>query len=498
MTTKVLLIQPTPSVSSPQKSPPLSILHVGEALKQAKARGKSDETYEVRYFDERWDDAPDMAWPDVVGVSSMTGYQIRGAIRWMKEAKRHGKRTVLGGVHATMQADQCLAEGYVDSVVIGEGEWAVLDAIHGGHKQKVHAINLRMADMVSPVSPDTIRYFRYSAHTGDVMLMASRGCPYTCKFCYIVPFFHNKKGEIRWAKVDLEDWKRDILTLKRATGFRQMAHGDDWIGPVERLFEIVEFLKAHDIKYWPSIRAHQINDEVAKQLKELGVEKLSIGIETASPRMLELVDKGNGLDDLRQCVSSLAKHDLWPLLYYINGMPTETPDEMNQTLDFADWAYRQFKGGRITQNFYAYVPLPGNSLWDMVDKTNLPKTLAEWSNFSLNQTHNKLASNLYHIAGLTFHQGQGDKTDRNFPGLSRLLIRPFEILASLRWRHRFFRWFDAEKWIIEWLLKWASLRQERRAKTKVGKSIFDMDVMDWAVPEGDAGARGEYMTGEIK
>ena len=42
MTTKVLLIYPTPSISSPQKSPPLSILHVGQALREAKARGKSD------------------------------------------------------------------------------------------------------------------------------------------------------------------------------------------------------------------------------------------------------------------------------------------------------------------------------------------------------------------------------------------------------------------------------------------------------------------------
>lgn len=42
MTTNVLLVYPVPSVSSPQKSPPLSILHVGRALSEAKARGKSD------------------------------------------------------------------------------------------------------------------------------------------------------------------------------------------------------------------------------------------------------------------------------------------------------------------------------------------------------------------------------------------------------------------------------------------------------------------------
>ena len=81
MATNVLLIFPQPSQTSPQKSPPLSILHVGEALREAKQRGVSDETYRVRYFDERYDEPPDIGWADVVGVSSITGYQLRGAIQ---------------------------------------------------------------------------------------------------------------------------------------------------------------------------------------------------------------------------------------------------------------------------------------------------------------------------------------------------------------------------------------------------------------------------------
>lgn len=497
MTTKVLLAFPTPSVSSPQKSPPLSILHVGEALRQAKSRGKSGTDFEIRYWDGRYDDWPDMDWPDIVGCSTMTGYQIKGAIKILKDAKAHNKKTILGGIHATMQYAQCLSEPYVDSVVVGQGEWAILDAIDGGPKAEVHAVNLRTDEMVSPVSPDTLIHFKRSAITGDTMLMASRGCPYKCRFCYIVPFFHNKPGEIRWAKVDLDQWKSDILYLKKTVGITQLEHGDDWIGPSERLFEILEFLKKNGIKYRPSIRAHQITDEVARRMKELGVEHLSVGIETASPRMLELVDKGNGLPEITRCVEALAKYELWPLLYYITGFVTETQEEINETLDFADWAYKQFRG-KVTQNFYAWVPLPGNALWDMVDKSDLPQTMEQWSNFSLNQTHNKQASNLYHVAGLTFHRGKGDKTDRNFPGLSRLTILPFEMLSEWRWKNRRFNNFETEKWFIEWLLKWASLRYENKIK-KTSYKVSDMDVADWGVRENhpDVGAKGEYATGEI-
>src|SRR3990167_182387 len=274
--TRVALVYPLPSRASPQKSPCLSILHVGEALKQAKAIGKSDEDYEVKYFDLRYDDITpeDFKWADCVGVSSMTGIQLGGAIWTMKEAKKYGKRTVLGGIHGTMLPQESLSEDFVDCVVVGEGEWAMIDAIHGGPKQIVQAVNLRTEDMVSPVSPGTLIHFKRSAVTGDTALMTSRGCSYSCAFCYIVPFFH-KKSELWWAKVDLEEWKKDILYLRDHEGVRKLEHSDDWVGPVDRLFEILEFLRSAGIQYQPSIRAHQINDEVAGRMKELGVEHLS-------------------------------------------------------------------------------------------------------------------------------------------------------------------------------------------------------------------------------
>lgn len=178
MSTKVLLIYPVPSIASPQRSPPLSILYVGEALKQAVKRGMSDEEFEVRYFDERYDDMPDIDWPDIVGVSSMTGYQLKGAILWLQYAKLHNKRTILGGIHATMQPEQCLEEPYVDSVVLSEGEWAVLDAIGGSRIAQRH-LN---GEHVSPVSPDTLIHFQRSAKTGDTILLTSRGCPFRCQF----------------------------------------------------------------------------------------------------------------------------------------------------------------------------------------------------------------------------------------------------------------------------------------------------------------------------
>lgn len=486
MSTKVLLCYPTPSVSSPQKSPPLSILHVGRALSEAKARGKSDEDYEVRYFDERYDNYPDMSWPDVVGVSSMTGYQLKGAIRILKDAKSNGKRTILGGIHVTMQSEQCLAEPFVDAVVLSEGEWGVVEAIHGGAKQKVQTHLASTANHVSPVAPETLIHFKRSARTGDSVLMTSRGCPFRCGFCYIQEFF-----ERAWQPVDMDRWKRDVLYLKENAGVVKYEHGDDWIGKWPRARGIIKFLWDNGIEYRPSIRAHQITDDVAREMSEMGIKHISVGMETASKRMLELTQKDITIEDQVMCAEALSHYGIWPLYYWITGFPTETPEEINETLDMADRIY-DIHNGRLTQNFYAYTALPGSPLFDLVDKNTLPNTMEEWSAYSLNQTLDERASNLYHIGGLHFHRGRGDKTDRNFPGHRRFLIAPFENLASWRWKNRQFTHFGLEKRGIEYLLKWASRRYELKT---TGKKVQQADIMDWGVRE--SGAKGEYMTGEI-
>jgi radical SAM superfamily enzyme YgiQ (UPF0313 family) len=281
-----------------------------------------------------------------------------------------------------------------------------------------------------------------------------------------------------------------VLYLKEHAGVTKYEHGDDWIGKWPRAREIIRFLWDHGIEYRPSIRAHQITDDVAREMADMGIRHISVGMETASERMLKVTAKDITPAHQIECAEALAKHGIWPLYYWITGFPTETPEEINETLDQADRLYA-IHGGKLTQNFYAYTALPGSPLFDLVDQELLPKTMAEWSTYSLNQTLDERASNLYHIGGLHFHQGPGDKTDRNFPGALRALIAPYEAEATRRWRERDFTNFDDSKAAIERLLRDASTRYELAA---TGTAPADVDIMDWGVRES---ARGEFMTGEI-
>ena len=444
---KILFVYPIASLQSPQMSPPLPVLHVGESMRKY--------GHEIRYFDERWDPEPDMDWPDVVGISSMTGYQLKGSIKYMKLAKEHGKKTIFGGIHPTSVPEQCIVEDYVDVVVKSEGELAMVDALDAEPGTIVERQMLNTEDMVSPVSEHTLHYFKKSSESGDTILLTSRGCPFRCGFCYIQQFF-----ERSWQSVDLDRWKEDIITLRDEVGMTKLEHGDDWPGKMNRIIEIVKFLWDTGVEYRPSIRAHQIKDEDASLMAEMGIKHISIGMETGSERMLKLMEKDITKEEQIECAEALANHGIWPLYYWITGFPTETTAEVNETLEQAQLLHEIHKkvGGSCTQNFYAYTALPGSPLYDYVDKSELPTTMEEWSNYSLHQTYDKRASNLYHIGGLRFHMGKGDKTDRNFPGLKRLLILPFELMFMVRWKLKFFDFF-IEKKPLEWLLSWAGSNQ---------------------------------------
>ena len=396
-----------------------------------------------------------MTWPDIVGVSSMTGYQLKGAIRYLKLAKKFGKKTVFGGIHPTSVPDQCIVEDFVDVVVCSEGEIGMLDAIDAPPGTIVKRKSVGTSDMISPVTDDTIEYFKRPAESGDTILLTSRGCPFRCGFCYIQNFF-----ERSWHSVDMDRWKQDILRLRDELGLKKLEHGDDWPGKMPRILEIVKFLWDNGIEYRPSIRAHQINDESAKAMADMGIKHISVGMETGSVRMLKLTAKDITKKHQIVCAEALAKHGIWPLYYWITGFPTETQEEVNETLDQAELCHEihQKVGGNCTQNFYAYTALPGSPLYDMVDKSHLPTTMEAWSDYSLHQTHDHRANALYHIGGLRFHMGKGDKTSRNFPGLKRLLILPFEVSALLRWKFKYFD-FYWEKKPLEWLLEWASTGQ---------------------------------------
>ncbi len=466
---RVALVFPNPSSTSPQKSPPLAILYVGE---RAKVDG-----HEVRYLDERWNTKAEIEsairWADVVGISTQTGEQLKNAVAISKFAKSVGAYRVMGGVHPTFCAEQLIQEGHTDAVVLGEGEEIFADVLAqiqakqplgelggvavGSTGGKV-VINprprfLKGEEIVSPVSEATLPFFIKANKTNDVTLPSSRGCAFSCNFCFNVTFNKSK-----WRPVPLDHWKEQVLRVHKVSPIRWMQPVDDWMGPKKRVMEVGGFLHSLGIGWKPSIRAHQVDEELAEFLAKNGCTTIALGVETGSPYVLEhIVNKGETLEDIVHAAEALSKYDVQAMYSFMLGFPGETKEQRGESFDFADRLYGIHNGNCLI-SFYVYAAFPGTPLYNEAIKTgrNVPRNTEEWIRCSFETAGTQEEKNIYHISGINFQRGSRGKTSKNFPGWKRAVFKPLEIACQLRWKHRYFEHFDWEQKMINKALKWAA------------------------------------------
>jgi radical SAM superfamily enzyme YgiQ (UPF0313 family) len=434
--------------------------------------------HEITYFDARWDQdfEKKLAEVEVVGVSSMSGYQLGQALGYLKRAHAAGKTTIMGGVHCTLAPETCIHESYIDYLVIGEGEETLVDLLEHldtpwnvfgvwmKHPTlpKPHSFYagprpiMRAEYIESPIDDQTMRYFELAAETNDVMLPASRGCPNKCGFCYNAA----KPEGGKWQPIPLETWLKDLDRLRDhgiAIPFLQI--GDDWLGAKARIFDIGEALAHRSIQWHLSIRANQIDTELVSRLSDMWCEGVSIGIESGSEAILKVMNKRIKVEDSIRAATLLARYCIKPLYYFILGTPTETPAQMRETMDLADKLYKIHRGN-CSIAFFGFDPLIGTPLYKLAESIgqSVPKTLDECCNRERSKTPNPMINAVYYIAGLTFHRRK-DKTGKNFPGVRRLLILPFELLCVIRWKMRFFSWFGLERRMIQYLLSHAGRKK---------------------------------------
>ena len=179
--------------------------------------------------------------PDLIGFSVSVGGIIQEAIEQSKEFKRLNPSINIawGNVHPSMLPEQTLDEDYVDFVVIGPGEYTMLElADHVGKGKpkslgEINGLAFKQDDkvIVNPDRPfiknldelpDPAWHLVPMEDYWEKSLNTSRGCPSQCIFCYNPPFHKGQLGD----KVELgqylifnEELERflDVFEFRRLT-----------------------------------------------------------------------------------------------------------------------------------------------------------------------------------------------------------------------------------------------------------------------------------------
>lgn len=385
------------NISNPEDMhiPPLGQLYIGNSLKH---EGYDVEVHhisrdEVKKYAKKISDTN----PLYVGTSCMTGNQTAHSATFSKEFKKLSDAPLVwGGIHPSLMPQQCINEKYIDVVAVGEGEDVSVDLA------KVFEGKMRIEDVKGilwkkegkiitnsprPLTPqDKIDQYKldydlidFEAHLDKqwgcnriLTTVTSRGCVYSCTFCYNIIF-----NERRWRAHSAEKVIMELKELKDRYGIDGVRFYDDFFfANPPRALKIVDAIR---LPWFAEVRIDSMREKVVEKMIETECKEALFGLESGSERILKMMKKCFTKDLVKERVKVLSKaKDLKVVGSFILGVPTETRDEAFETIDFALELANIHENMRYSFGFY--LPYPGSEMYDMAVKLGFkpPEKTEDW------------------------------------------------------------------------------------------------------------------------
>jgi radical SAM superfamily enzyme YgiQ (UPF0313 family) len=478
--------------------PPFGLMYVADALTQAGFQAKI--FHETEAYVDEFVRAVVTDRPLFVGLSTITGPQLRPVIETSRRLKALGVTVVWGGVHATIMPEEVLKEDYVDFVVVNEGEETVqeLARMLAGQAPVDFAAVRGLAwkdagrPVVNPERPfildldrfrprwDLIPVERYLIQSGPydraLPVYISRGCPFRCGFCYNeVVMKRTWRQHSDEFVVEQVQWLRDNFRVNA------IDYADDYlfgrIKPMQRLVEKV------GMPWSGQVRVQLLKPEFVRWMRDTGCQWVNIGAESGSQAVLDSMHKDQKAEQIEWGVGNLVEiaPNIEANLSFIAGLPDENDVERKVTFDLIERLAAMSPNVRCS--VCVYMPYPGTPLWpEALRRGYVPPANQEgWCEFDLNRGNTPWMSD-------SEAQVMSEINDILFVGRSsgHWLLAPYYGLLRWRWRNMYFKHY----W--EGALKKFLLRTPLRR-------VLDWIVRNWVAynpvthkgPVAEPGAAGD-------
>jgi len=380
--------------------------------------------------------------PDIIAVSCTETTFLR-AIKLIDETRHKNIKNIFGGVFPTFAPDLVMNYKNIDMLCVGEGENTIIDLANSISNEEEYSdvtnLWIRQKDGVikknsisRPVSIDELpaitdiglfsekRFYRPMAGKIRRLLPVEthRGCPYTCSFC-------NSPGQNRlygdgdflkgmsfFRKKSMEFVKKEIEShIKKYNVEYIYFWADTFLAWNNKEFdEFVEMYSEFKLPFWCQTRIETIEEEKFKRLKEIGLDRVTFGLEHGNEVFRrDIVKRDYTNDDAIKKIKIIEKLQITFSVNNIIGFPDETRElafdtiEMNRRFNsdntscsilvpFHGTELHSYavKKGYLDPNIICAVSNSGESLlnmpqWDKKDMTRLRDVFAMYIKFPKNR-----------------------------------------------------------------------------------------------------------------
>jgi radical SAM superfamily enzyme YgiQ (UPF0313 family) len=308
----------------------------------------------------------------LVGATDLYASHL-SALKLMKQAKRNGSETVLGGFNVDFLAERILRNHhYVDYVVVGDGEEALAALVWGENPELISNLVYRDGDQIIRNEREFVPINRLFSlrHLDDleydiakpVPLSGVRGCIKAesegrCSFCSIDRRLKVASPEIYWHQIRL---------LYEEYGFSYFwESGDSFLVgnfPRRVLEARPSDLDHIQFKAFTSPTGH--TPEMTRTLIELGMKELFIGVESANDNILRRANKSYTVRDIVDALELFRGSRVDLHLPFMYGLEGETRDTAKANFEFAKWATGEFDVSIVISSLP--VILPGTELFENI------------------------------------------------------------------------------------------------------------------------------------
>ncbi len=326
--------------------------------------------------------------PQLLGFSLTTrqwlrGRDLVGAIR----AVLPDVPVIAGGLHPTFSPEEVLGTPGFDYVCLGEGEEAMLDLVRaleaGRPTDRIANVWKRGAakpGLRPPLDPlDRLPFMArdlLDEANGVVHMTTQRGCPFPCTYCAARMYNQLYEGTGEYGRRrSHESVLRELEELRAKGALSYVIFLDDTF-TIHHPW-VKEFCKVYGERlktpFCLHARVETVSAPLLGLLAKAGCDQITYGVESGSERVRrEVMRRPVTNQRFREVFQWTREAGIRLTCNFMLGLPGETRDDLQQTLDLAD------ELGVADFGYFVFYPYPGTALFHLCrEKGYLPDDYLE-------------------------------------------------------------------------------------------------------------------------